>query len=75
MRPIDEYQARDVSRELAGEDTNGDSAGRPSDEHIGPLHVRDPQGFVQLESKLLAGPRRGGGSLQPKPARSQERVQ
>jgi hypothetical protein len=61
MRGIDEHDGRDVSRELTGEDTNGESARRPSDEYIGRLHVRDPQRFVQLEGKLLAGPRQWAG--------------
>src|SRR5207248_602640 len=56
MRGIDEHDGRDVSRELTGEDTNGEAARRPSDEYIGRLHVRGPQRFVQLESKLLTVP-------------------
>ncbi len=61
MRGIDEHDGGDVSRELTSENTNGESARRPSDEYIGRLHVRDPQRFVKLESKLLAGPRQWAG--------------
>src|SRR5260370_37228364 len=57
MRRSDEHDGRDVSGKLTGEDTNGESARRPSDEYIGRLHVRDPQRFVQLDSKMFAGPR------------------